>query len=84
MNLEVIVGAPGSAKRKSWRYILYAAAVIFVVIDILFVKPHHKYFPWDDIPGINAAMGIVFAGATIVFAKLIVGKFIYRKENYYD
>jgi hypothetical protein len=84
MNLEPIVGADGSTKRRAWRYVVYAGAAICVLIDIFLVHPHHVYFPWDKIPGANAVMGLVFTGATIVFAKLIIGKIIYRKENYYD
>jgi hypothetical protein len=80
MNLDAVFGP---RTRKFWKYFLYAGVVIFVAIDF-FIERHHPHFAWDNMPGFNAIYGLVGSSIVIVFAKLVVGWFIYRKEEHYD
>ncbi len=80
MNLEKIFGCP--KKRKLYRQIFYLACIATVVVD-LFIPRHHPHFIFDYIPGLHAMWGLISGAILIVGAKLIYGRFVYRKENYY-
>ena len=79
--LENIFGDP--AKKRIYRYVFFAAIIFFLVIDF-FITERHPHFFFEKIPGIYAVLGLLFASVIIIFAKLIYGKFVYRKESYYD
>lgn len=81
MSMESIFGDP--KKKRIYKYIFFIAVIASVVIDFFIPRPH-PHFAFDKIPGFHAALGLVGAFIVIVFAKLIYGKFVYRKENYYD
>ncbi|MEE8574654.1 MAG: hypothetical protein V3T30_04500 [Thermodesulfobacteriota bacterium] len=84
-TMEKIFGDP--KLKKIYRIIFFIALVFFVVIDAYMYFSHGRHHPhnyWLDLPGVNAAFGIIGASAIIVFAKLLYGKFVYRKEGYYN
>ncbi len=65
---------------------LLVLSVIFLISLIIvdfFVAREHPYFIWDKIPGFNAFFGFVSC-VLIIFVSLFIGKFIIRKEDYYD
>ena len=81
MNLETIFGNP---VLKRLFKMLFVLALIVVLGLGFYVKPHHIYFPWDELPNFNAIFGLVGGSIVIVFSKVIVQWFISKKEDYYD
>ncbi len=82
MNLENWFGDP--KKIRIYKYIFVIAVIFFIAVDIIFVDPHHVYFPWDNYPGFNAIFGLVGSSVVIIISKLVISKFVSKKENYYD
>ena len=80
INLEKIFGDP--KKKKLYRRIFFIALIASVIID-LFIERHHPHFIFDYIPGIHALWGVLSGAFLIVMAKIVYGRFVYRKENYY-
>ncbi len=70
-------------KTRTLKWLVYAAGVVLIVADF-FIERHHPYFPWDHVPGFNAAYGIGAVLVIIFFARALGGLFIQQREDYYD
>lgn len=64
---------------KGWSIIF----LISLIIVDFFIAREHPYFTWDKIPGFNAFFGFISC-VLIIFVSLFIGKFITKKEDYYD
>jgi len=68
-------------KLKKCSYMVLGALVL---IDFLFIHPHHVYFIWDKIPGFHAFYGLIACFLIIRGAKGLAYSWLYKPENYYD
>lgn len=80
MTLEEIFEGRG---KKVLKTAIYVAMGLLVISDFIIPK-HHAIFPWDEIPGFNAAYGFISCVAIIVAAKLIGKLLLQKSEDYYD
>ena len=80
MILEKILEGHG---KKVFKTVVYVAMGLLVIGDFIIPK-HHAIFPWDEIPGFNAAYGFISCVAIIVVSKLIGKLLLQKSEDYYD
>ncbi len=81
MKIHEIFEDPNITKKI--RYVIYAAIIILVIIDV-FMHRHHVYFFWDNIPGFSAVLGIVTCFVIIYVAKILGKIWLQKKGDYYD
>lgn len=66
---------------KKIRWIFYVILVILVGLDFFIHK--HPHFSWEKIPGFFAIYGFVACVVIIAVSKNL-GRFLKKKEDYYD
>lgn len=58
--------------------------VVLTLIEIFGVTAGEHYPWWQKIKGIHLAYGLIGGPLLLLAAKSVLGKLLYRKENYYD
>ncbi|MDI6783418.1 MAG: hypothetical protein QME64_04895 [bacterium] len=67
---------------KKLKKLFFVLLTVPVLIDF-FIIEREPHYPWDMIPGFYALFGFVACGLIVGFAKLL-GKWLNKKEDYYD
>ena len=70
---------------KKWHWIVLAVLTLASIVVSLTMhhSPEHSNF-WDTFPVFWALFGFAGCFVLTVFAKIILGKIIYKKEDYYN
>ncbi len=66
--------------RLLWRGLM---AVLAILVGLDFLIEKHAAFTWSMTPGFYAAYGFISCVAIVLFSNLL-GKWLKRKEGYYD
>ncbi len=57
--------------------------LVGLTVVIGFLPIHHHFFPWDDVPSVDAVFGIIGTFLLLIIIKFI-GSFARKKEDFYD
>lgn len=71
---------------KKWQWVFVAFLVVMTIASIVaeFASHHESHHWWSSIPLFWIWFGALGCAVLILFAKKILGLFIYKKEDYYN
>jgi hypothetical protein len=70
--------------RRSPLLFIFGALLVAAVADAWFLgAEHHGEFWWSQVYGFFSLFGLIGCLAIIGFAKLVLGPWLQRRENYY-
>jgi hypothetical protein len=65
-----------------WLFFAYLAAL--VVVNALWIHPHHPHFELEKFPGFWAGFGVLCGLAFVLILKKIIFHIISRSEDFYE